>query len=145
MSWNALLHFLRPCWLGKVCHSHPQPHPGLVITELLFTDVPRSSIPLVGHRYCFSSSLLPCLPWACSLSKASCPGSLLDHDSSLQPRSHLNFLTPFPSIHRPGAPRLSILPLPFLPWACWELQQKCLQIALQSEPLCLASQQPFFS
>lgn len=42
VSWDALLHFLQPCWLHKLSHSHPRPSPGLVITKLLLKDTPSS-------------------------------------------------------------------------------------------------------
>lgn len=50
VSWNAPLRLLHPCWLSKFSHSHPQPHPGLVITGLpLRTPHTPSSHSLATH------------------------------------------------------------------------------------------------
>lgn len=133
-----------PLLFCKFCHSHPQPYPDLVIPELLFRTL-HCSIPLTGHKACFSSSLPSFLPWAYSLSKICCAGPSLDQGSSLQLLSHLNFLIPFPFIHPPAAFHSSSLPFLLPPEGHKCCRRNAHKIALSSEPLCLAAHQLFYS
>lgn len=131
---------LHPYWLCKFCHSHPQPHTDLVIPELL----PRTlhcSIPLTSHKACFPVLSLPSLLGPVLLARSAVLGPSLDQGSSLQLLSHLNFLTPFPFIHPPGAFHPSSLPFLFPPEGHKCCRRNAHKIALPSDPLCLAAHQ----
>lgn len=87
VSWDALLHFLQPCWLHKLSHSHPRPSPGLVITKLLLKDTPSShslatssAFPVLSLPSSLGTVLSACslgsLPRPQLITSATLPGNL---------------------------------------------------------------------
>ena len=119
VSWNAPLRLLHPCWLSKFSHSHPQPHPGLVITGLpLQTPHTPSSHSLATHPV-FPVLSLPPSPRLCAL-QGRLPWVLPSTTTQHLRCSALSFLTLF----------LHPTHLGLRPGGCWSNAHK---MALQSQ------------
>lgn len=124
VSWNALLHFLHPCWLRKFSHSRHSHTQALSSPSCPSQTPGTSSSHSLATNSVFPVLCLPCSQRSILSARPPALGPSLDHNSSLQPLSHLNFFTPFLSI----PPTWGILPIYLLSHlgaagGCWRNAQ----------------------